>query len=391
MHRLGTKLDNLRDVLSEKDRPLGFLLGAGCPQAVRQDGEPVIPPTPDLTRGAINTIQDVPELEPALTAVLELLDWGEGVISEDEAEAGNPDLEELLETLRLLQSLPPGSALEAISHDDLSALERLLSSEITEELDAAEFPDQQTPYHDLAAWVRDARRTYPASIFTTNYDLLIEEALEDERVPYFTGFTGTEQAFLDDTSLDFNALPTNWARLWKLHGSINWAEIDGEIYRTSVNHQNSGVIHPSERKYDQSKRQPYQVMFDRLESFLRAKGAILVICGYSFGDEHINSLLRRALQNNENANAFGLLFNSLDEYPGAKNLATDVSNFNLLAPEHGVFGSQVEAWDDTENGDLEIRIGASPDDGPTCTLGDFEKLGGFLSDIANNGGQQGDN
>ncbi len=36
----------------------------------------------------------------------------------------------------------------------------------------------------------------PIELFTTNYDLLLEEALEDEEIPYFDGFVGSKKSFL---------------------------------------------------------------------------------------------------------------------------------------------------------------------------------------------------
>ncbi|MCZ8488372.1 SIR2 family protein [Vibrio lentus] len=42
-----------------------------------------------------------------------------------------------------------------------------------------------TPYHDLCTWIGSIDRRMPIELFTTNYDLLLEEALEDEEIPYF--------------------------------------------------------------------------------------------------------------------------------------------------------------------------------------------------------------
>ena len=46
----------------------------------------------------------------------------------------------------------------------------------------------------LAAWAVRADYNLPLELFTVNYDLLIETALERRRVPYFDGFIGSLQA-----------------------------------------------------------------------------------------------------------------------------------------------------------------------------------------------------
>src|SRR3546814_11579157 len=57
---------------------------------------------------------------------------------------------------------------------------------------ARDLPDSATPYHALARFVGTHR--YPFSeLFTTNYDLLMEQALEAHRVAYFDGFVGRSE------------------------------------------------------------------------------------------------------------------------------------------------------------------------------------------------------
>lgn len=57
-------------------------------------------------------------------------------------------------------------------------------------------PNAETPYHRIAAWVDAVRRENPIEVFTTNYDLLMEQAFEDCRVPYFDGFAGVRNRSL---------------------------------------------------------------------------------------------------------------------------------------------------------------------------------------------------
>lgn len=88
--------------------------------------------------------------------------------------------------------------------------------------DEARIPDK-LPQHALARWVRRADRRFPVEIFTTNYDTLLERALEDERVPVFDGFTGGRMPFfLSATPTAGDEPGRGWTRLWKIHGSVTW-------------------------------------------------------------------------------------------------------------------------------------------------------------------------
>ncbi|MBL0283769.1 MAG: SIR2 family protein [Zoogloea sp.] len=55
-------------------------------------------------------------------------------------------------------------------------------------------------------------------------DLLVEQAFEAYKIPYFDGFIGSWQAFFDLASMENEELPSRWGRLWKVHGSVNWGE-----------------------------------------------------------------------------------------------------------------------------------------------------------------------
>ena len=157
----------------------------------------------------------------------------------------------------------------------------------------ARLPDRKTPYHDLAAWIGSIPRAYGVEVFTSNYDLLMEQALEECSVPYFDGFSGSDRTFFDTPSMEQDTIPSRWARLWKLHGSINWwRTLDGELQRKAeANEEDIQMIHPSHLKYDQSRMMPYLAMQDRLRAFLGAGQSVLITCGYSFSDWHLNQAI----------------------------------------------------------------------------------------------------
>ena len=101
---------------------------------------------------------------------------------------------------------------------------------------------------------------------------------EERRVPYFDGFVGSDNAFLDLESMAEDDLPPRWARLWKIHGSINWWMTDKKKLRRSRDKGEGEqlLIYPSHLKYEQSRQMPYYAMLDRLRVFLRSDQCVLL-------------------------------------------------------------------------------------------------------------------
>jgi hypothetical protein len=103
-------------------------------------------------------------------------------------------------------------------------------------------------------------------------------------------------------------------------------------------------VHPSHLKYDESRQMPYLAMMDRLRAFLRRPAAVLVTCGYSFGDRHINVLVRQALAGNADAMMFGLLRSPLAKYTDALALARITPNLTLFAKDAAIVGTREGPW-----------------------------------------------
>ena len=139
---------------------------------------------------------------------------------------------------------------------------------------------------------------------TTNYDTLIEDALSLERIPYADGFSGGAIAVWDETVLATASADQRLkAIITKLHGSIDWyrsSEENGRVFR--VRHDDiyprrsdengNVVIYPQSTKYMASREDPFGLLFHRFRSLLsNERQQVLFICGYSFGDDHIDSII----------------------------------------------------------------------------------------------------
>lgn len=305
---------------------------------------------------------------------------------------GEPNVEDLLTHVRSLRRVAGNDAVRGVRAEDLDALDSAMCEIIVEVVNRS-LPSNDTPYHKVAAWTGAIPRSHPVEIFTPNYDLLIEQALEESRVPYFDGFVGSHRAFFDPYAMEEDALPPRWARLWKLHGSINWRQDENGVVSRGekVIGIERRVIHPSHLKYDESRQMPYLAMIDRLRAFLKRPSAVLVVCGYSFRDDHLNANLVQGLQGNATAHIFALLHGKLTNYGTAVKPASTRANFSLLAEDGAVVGTKQAPWMEKEGEEagspsLAVEwVAKAPGEGELrqarFRLGDFARFGSFLGDL----------
>jgi hypothetical protein len=307
------------------------------------------------------------------------------------------NVETQLSFIRGLKAIAGLGQVRGLAIADLASLEESICNYIGDRVDRS-LPAGENPYSHMAAWIGSTNRAEPVEIFTTNYDLLAEQALERYRIPYFDGFSGSKDAFLDSHSIDHDELPPRWARLWKLHGSINWSLNAAKQVSRNGTSISKCIIHPSHLKYDESRRMPYLAMIDRLRSFIRKPSSVLVVCGYSFRDEHLNACLLEGLTGSPRSAVFGLLYGNIADYPEAAKLATTTSNLSMMARDGAIIGTRSGSWDNRDPGDTAMWAGAvelAPDSSggasqvATFHLGDFARLGSFLAALIGRDAQGG--
>ncbi len=202
-------------------------------------------------------------------------------------------------------------------------------------------------------------RKVAVEIFTTNYDLLVEQSLEDLGVPYFDGFVGSRKSFFDLRAVEDGQIPRHWSRLWKIHGSINWVQetVDKrtKVHRGSeVKKEASHLIYPSHLKYEESRKMPYLALMDQLSRFIRKKSSFLILSGYSFNDDHVNDTIVNALSANPTAMVLGLMFGNyeskgaegqnIESYPNAYRLAKSQHNLNIWTFDKAIIGTNLGIW-----------------------------------------------
>jgi hypothetical protein len=252
----------LRQSLSQDTESIGFFISAGCPLAVPmpKDQYPLIPDVLNLTKFINQQLKDNEKYQLLLGELTK-------------AKKNSENIEDILSFIRSLSAVSKGGDVRGLSEGDLFKLENSICKEIVKRINV-QLPSEETPYHRLCNWIRSIDRKVAIEIFTTNYDLLTEQALEDYEVPYFDGFVGSRRSFFDLRAVEENLIPRHWTRLWKIHGSINWYQPgeDGQkkVYRSSeIKEDASHLIYPSHLKYEESRKMPYLALIDQLNRFIR--------------------------------------------------------------------------------------------------------------------------
>ena len=137
-----------------------------------------------------------------------------------------------------------------------------------------------------------------------NYDTLIENALAIERITFSDGIDGGVTGWWNPETFNQKVLE---ARVLKLHGSIDWCEIAGDSLPRRIAPKLTVkdmldrriLIWPASTKYRETQLDPFAQLSEQTRRILRPtenSQCVLVICGYGFGDSHINIEIDTALR-----------------------------------------------------------------------------------------------
>lgn len=397
-HDAQKTLADLRDHLARHDKPIAFFFGAGtsCSVTVPAGGggkaQPLIPAVPGLTAACKKDGADLGDKYVKAWASIE---------AHCKEAKQDSHVENILSRLRMmLNAIGKDDTLSGLKTDEIKRLEECVRKTIARLVtpDLKGLP-ADFPHRKFARWLAKTSRKACVEIFTVNYDVLIEHALESERVPVFDGFVGSYQPFFHPDSLRRaeTAPGANWTRLWKMHGSVTWRRIEQEgrvrVVRGEPDPAGEMIL-PSFQKYDESRQQPYAAFTDRLTRFLEQDDALLIVAGFSFGDEHINNLIFGALESRPRTHVYALQFEELPEDSVLIKRAYQRSNLIVVGPQTGVIGGRRAKWTPTEtpsfmDGVFELKAEAAAGGAdaakPTSGLmkiGDFACFCRFLESMA---------
>ncbi len=156
-----------------------------------------------------------------------------------------------------------------------------------------------------------------ANLFTLNYDMAFDYALDNLGVHYINGFSGVHNRCFRPEVYDYDIFYPGQSvsgkvhraekvlRYYKLHGSLSWQSVEPSIKNTygirevqgmgrfDENHQL--MVYPCVNKKTYTLDLPYSELFRQFAQAITQPQSVLVCLGYSFNDEHVNDIIKQAL------------------------------------------------------------------------------------------------
>lgn len=373
VHNPDQYMFDFRQIITNGRKKIGLLVGAGAPVSINVGSDNNYKPL-------------IPNIEGLTSQVRASLKGKEKDAYESlEKQIHSANIELVLSRIRALSEVIGLTEVCGLNGEGYKALSRYICASIKKIVDV-DLPDGDNPYSDLVSWINGITRKEPVEIFTTNYDLLFEEAMERVKTPYFDGFVGAKKAFFDPSSISNNDLPVNWIRLWKLHGSIGWAENkNGDVIR-DFSTDGETMVYPSHIKYDQTQAAPFTSLFDRLKNFMLEPDSLLITNGFSFADAHISSKLMECMAANPSSAIIALQYKKLEEESSAVSVALKRPNMSVYCSDGAVINGVKAIW---KLGEEPIknwgRIRQEYWSDNKFNLGDFKRFTHFL---AKSGGEK---
>lgn len=382
MLNLSKEINELINQLSVSKR-VGFFLGAGTSKALG------LPDIRTLTNDVEENIKNEYKTK-YITVKTNLI---------ESMKTDSITIEDMLNHIRLIREVTNGQekkSFDGINGKEARKLDIAICNEIYRAISEKEKSVNLLNMRKFISWVNWLSRDFSKEIFTPNYDLVIEKSLESLKIPYFDGFVGAHEPFFLPESIECKdnlyTPPISWIRLWKIHGSFGWfwkeTNVKGvyKVVRLGVNakcdeENDEIVIYPSRDKYESSRRQPFIAYFDRLKHFLQEGEGVLIICGYSFSDQHINEVFFDALKQNNRLHVIVFLYSdeSLDKI---KDISQSFLNISVYSATQGIISGFLGKWiidkdikDERERQFIQYFWNS---DDKKLKLGDFNSLVDFL-------------
>ncbi len=342
--------------LANNSDALTFLMGAGCSKCAG------LPLTNELTDKVLGSAKVDSQSKEILTAVKEQFENGVGANIEDY-------LSEIVDLLAITErragrevkknTVSVGTA--SYTADDLRKTSNQIKRAIAGAIESKVKVDvHQTFVTSIHRPIRVGRQrpSQPVNYLVLNYDTIVEDALAMVSIPYADGLSGGATAWWDPNTFE---APGISARVIKLHGSIDWYQISDDTMPRRIggsiqipDQENVPLlIWPSSTKYQEAQLDPFAQLLDQARKAMRPSlGAqrLLVICGYSFGDSHINLEIDKALRESR-GNLTIAAFIDRDQLPGRLREWREDDSLReqvLVFANRGFFHGDTEATSDED-------------------------------------------
>lgn len=268
---------------------LSFLIGAGCSSNVVNGHETGIPGMAALFKGFFDVTPDF------------------AIAGQHVDDKFDRNLEKLLEAMGAIQITNQLVNTDADIESKIHCVQKYIRGRIISGLESNEVKDI---YKSFYSKITQRTRKTPISVFTTNYDLFNEIALDELGFSYNDGFSGTYRRRFAPISYNYmyvenmNLHRDVWERVTsffnviKLHGSISWVRHEGEIWERDykdIEDDETVMIYPTPLKDRSTLMTPYSDLFRAMENRIVQRNSALIVLGYSFSDDHINRVILNGL------------------------------------------------------------------------------------------------
>lgn len=158
-----------------------------------------------------------------------------------------------------------------------------------------------------------------ANLFTTNYDMAFDYALDNLGIHYINGFMGVHNRCFRPEVYDYDLYYPGQSvtgkvhraekvlKYYKIHGSLSWLATLPNVNNTygikeiplnnefKVGGDNELMVYPCVSKKSFTLDLPYSELFRQFSQSINQPQSVLFCIGYSFYDEHINDIIKQAL------------------------------------------------------------------------------------------------
>ena len=157
------------------------------------------------------------------------------------------------------------------------------------------------------------------NLFTTNYDMAFDYALDNLGVHYINGFLGVHNRCFRPEVYDYDFYYPGQSitgkvhraekviKYFKIHGSLSWVSTEPSASNTygikeiplhdnfTPDENNRLIVYPCASKKSFTLDLPYSELFRQFAQAITQPQSVLFCIGYSFYDEHINDIIKQAL------------------------------------------------------------------------------------------------
>lgn len=286
---------------------INILFGAGAPKCSLENKDDEFPLMSDL----VSAVKNDDNIQNCINDIKNIETDQKNIILE-QLKIHEDNVEGLLSSLESLKLFIVDNDLKCKLNDLL----KLIKNKIINRIDSSKKESPLKNYEEFFRNLRDLNQIKNfnniVNVFTTNYDMLCEESMDNLGIHYYNGFVGNYKRTFNANyykykyveNMDLNKSKyyqkKDHFNLFKIHGSFSWRNDEfGELYEVQDYKNNiidCELIQPSCNKFISVALLPYySTLLREFSNNIKQEKSILLTIGYGYNDLHINSLIKEAL------------------------------------------------------------------------------------------------